>query len=96
MPLGMTVPEGGQRHQVAGLHVERPATDLQCLAVAGVDIDQLDAVSGGVGAGGQDPGHHDAGQRGAHKLGPFDHQAQEGQAYGRFRRPGASTGRELT
>ena len=52
--------DGGQRHQVAGVHAERPATDLQGLAVAQVDVDQLDLVGVGVGARGEHLGHDDA------------------------------------
>ena len=38
----------GQRDQVADGHVERAAADLQRLAVAGIDVDQLDPVGVGV------------------------------------------------
>ena len=34
--------ERGQRHEVADRHVERAAADLERLAVAGVDVDELD------------------------------------------------------
>jgi hypothetical protein len=51
--------DGGQGDQVAGRHVERPAGDLQRLAVASVDIDQVDLVGVGVRARGEDPGHDD-------------------------------------
>ena len=40
--------ERGQRHEVADGHVERAAADLQRLAVAGVDVDELDLVGVGV------------------------------------------------
>ena len=36
--------DGGERHEVAGGHVERAAPDLERLAVAGVDDDQVDLV----------------------------------------------------
>ena len=51
--------ERGERHEVAHRHVERATADLERLAVAGVDRDQLDLV--GVGCGRvRGPGHDDA------------------------------------
>jgi hypothetical protein len=52
--------EGRQRHEIADRHVERAAADLERLAVAGVDVDELDAVGLGVRSEGEDPGDHDA------------------------------------
>ncbi len=71
--------DGAQRwpgDQVARLHVERAAADLQGLAVAGVNVDQVDPVGGGVGPGGEDPGDHDPGQDRADFLRTLDHQAR--------------------
>ena len=52
--------ERGERHQVAHGHVEGAAADLEGLAVAGVDVDQLDPVGVGVGPQVEHPGHDDA------------------------------------
>ena len=55
MPLGHRGAERGEGHEVADGHVEGAAADLQRLAVAGVDVDQLDAVGLRVGAQRQRP-----------------------------------------
>ena len=46
----------GQRHEIAGGHVEGAAHDLQRLAVAGVDVDQVDLVGVGMRARSPAPG----------------------------------------
>ena len=52
--------ERGQGHEVADRHVERAAADLQRLAVAGVDVDELDLVGVGMGAQVEHAGDDDA------------------------------------
>ena len=65
--------QGGQGDQVARLHVERATADLQRLAVAGVNVDEMDPVGGGVGPGGEDLGDDDARQDRAYFLRTLDH-----------------------
>jgi hypothetical protein len=68
--------DGGQRHQIADRHVERTAADLQRLAVAGVDVDQLDPVGVGVGTQVEHPGHDDAVEPFAQAVERLDGHAQ--------------------
>jgi hypothetical protein len=70
----------GQRDQVAGLHVERPAGDLQRLAVTPVDVDEVDLVGVGVGPGGEHPGDDDAAEALAQHVERLDGQPEVGQA----------------
>ena len=72
--------ERGQRHEVADGHVEGAAADLQRLAVAGVDVDELDAVGRRVGAQGQHLGHDDAVDRLADDDRLLDRQAEGARA----------------
>ena len=60
MPSGIDGAERGQRHEVADGHVERAAADLQRLAVAAIDVDQLDLVGVRVGPQVEHPGDDDA------------------------------------
>ena len=52
--------ECGEGHEVPDRHVERSAADLQRLAVAGVDVDQLNPVGLGVSPQLEHLGHDDA------------------------------------
>ena len=68
--------ERGQRHEVADRHVERAAADLQRLAVAGVDVDELDAIGLRVAAQRQHLGHDDAVDRLADDVDLLDGEAE--------------------
>ena len=72
----------GQRHEVAGRHVEGAATDLQRLAVTGVDVHELDAIGVGMAAGRQHPGHHDTVEVGPQARHVLHGQAEVGQRVG--------------
>jgi hypothetical protein len=52
--------QGRQRHQVADGHVERSASDLERFPVAGIHVDELDAVRIRVRSEREDARHHDA------------------------------------
>ena len=60
MPLGMVVPSVASGIRSPAAMLKAPQHDLQRLAVAGVDVDQLDPVGVGMGLGLQHPGHDDA------------------------------------
>ena len=49
-----------QGDEIAGLHIEGPATNLERFAIAGVDVNQLDTVGGRVRPGGEHARHDDA------------------------------------
>ena len=49
----------GEGDEVADLHVERPAADLQWLPVTAIDIDELDLVGIGMGPQVEHAGEHD-------------------------------------
>jgi hypothetical protein len=68
---------------------------LERLAVAQVDIDQLDPVRIWMGARRQYPGDDDAWKWGSYNLGPFHHQAKERKGACDLRRS-ALDGREVT
>ena len=68
--------ERGQRHEVADRHVERAAADLQGLAVAAVDVDELDPVGVGVRPQVEHPGHDDAVEALADALDRLDRHAR--------------------
>ena len=53
--------ERGERHDVAGLHVERAAPHVALVAVAGVDVHPVDLGRVGMPLGAQHPGRDDAG-----------------------------------
>jgi hypothetical protein len=75
-PSGHDRAEGREGDQVALGHVEGTAGDLQGLAVAGVDIDQLDLVGVGVRAQGQHLRHDDAVEALADALDRLDRHAE--------------------
>ena len=75
-----------QRHQDARLQVGGAAGDLQRLPVAGVDVDQADAVGVGVGPDVEHLGNDDALQVGANRLDRLDRQAQAAARLGDQRR----------
>src|SRR3546814_10220153 len=60
--------DGGQRHEVAGGHVERAAADLERLAVTGVDEDLVDLVGALEGPRLEDLGDDDPVEALAHPL----------------------------
>ena len=68
--------DGGERDEVAGLHVERTAADLQGLAVARVHDDLVDLVGPLDGPGLEHPGDDDAVQPLADPLELFDGHAE--------------------
>ena len=82
-PVRQPGPDGGQRDEVAGPEVERPAHDLAGgPAVTHVDLDELHLVGVGMGAGGDHPGHDHPVEPLPHPLHTLDHQPQAGQGAG--------------
>ena len=86
MPPGISVPRvaSGTRSPTAMLNA--PQQIWSGLAVAGVDVHQLDAVGAGMRAQLEHPGHHDAVQAGAGVLDRLDGHAQVAQVLAQHHR----------
>ena len=80
-------PHRRQRDQVADLEVPGAAHDLG-LAVAGVHVDQADALGVRVVADVEDSGHHDVVEAAADLLDAFHDQAEARQTFGQLGRGG--------
>ena len=74
--------DGCQRHEIAHRHVERATADLQGIAVAGVDRDELDPVGFGMGAEGEHLGNNDPVVARADRLDRLDDHAEVGHRLG--------------